>query len=315
MRMIQLPGTDLEVSQFVLGACDFGTVVPQPDVERLVARYVEMGGTFIDTAHVYAFWQPGGMGASERSVGAAIRSLGLADRVVVASKGCHPAMSPGYERDARYLSAEMLESDVTESLERLGIDCLDLYYFHRDDPTVPVGDLLRWMEGQRRRGRVRHFGASNWSASRLSEAAETATRMGVPGFCVSQVQWSLAVPNWQVTADPTIRWLTPDDEAVYRSLNLPVAAYSATSNGYFAANQGADGSYGTAANAGRRERARRLATLHRCTPTQVALAWLTSRYPLALPIFSTRSVAHLEEAMGAAAVDLRPEEVTRLAQR
>jgi aryl-alcohol dehydrogenase-like predicted oxidoreductase len=302
MKRHPIPNTDLELSALCLGGGGFGSVVRGAELERL-----------IDTAHCYAFWKPEGAGCSERAIGAALRALNAWERVVVATKGGHPDMGEAYRRPDDYLSPRAIASDVEESLARLGRERIDLYYLHRDDPRVPVAEILGTLNEEARRGRLRWLGASNWSVERLAEANAHAAREGVQGFVISQLQWSLAVPTWRPGPEPTMRLVTEESAAWHAAAGLPVTAYSATASGYFSDTPRNPAGYDTPGNAARRDRARQLAARKGCTPTQVALAWLLHQAPLTIPVFSTGNPTHLTEALGAVEVSLSPEEVAWLA--
>ncbi|NPV48852.1 MAG: aldo/keto reductase [Armatimonadetes bacterium] len=305
-----LPHTDLVPSRLCLGLGDYGTRVAGEAAVRLLARFMELGGNFVDTAHCYSFWVAGaGAGSSERQLGAAMRELGCRDRLIVATKGGHPEGGEAYPRPDHYMAPEVVSQDLAESLERLGIATVDLYLLHRDDPRVPVGEVMDALNEHLQAGRVRYLGASNWSVERIAAANLYAAERGLQGFCVSQVHWSLAEPPWEMGPDPTTRCVTLADAAWHTATGLPIMAYSPSAGGYFA---GRGESYDTSTNAARRERAGQLADEMGLTPAQVALAYLLNQPFPVYPIVGTMSEAHLVEAMGAAEVRLTPEQVAWL---
>jgi len=287
-----IPRTDLNVSPISLGAGDLGTKVVGDDADRLLDAYIELGGNFLDTAHCYACWVPGGIGVSERALGDWMRRSGNRASVVVASKGGHPPMDI-YPHAADFLSPEAILQDATESFERLGTSTIDLYYLHRDDGVTPVSeiiDALNSVEG------LRYLGASNWSIGRAAEANAYAQEAGKRGFVALQSQWSLAVPTWSMGADPTVRYVTELDAGWCAANAVAIHAYSSTANGYFelAPDKGP-----FAANASRHGRVGQLAAERGMTPTQVALAWLLSQPGTVVPIIGTTKVDRVREAFGA----------------
>lgn len=310
MTTLPLPHTDLMPSRLCLGLGDYGTRIAGDTAVRLLARFLKLGGNFVDTAHCYSFWAPeAGAGSSERQLGAAMRELGCRDRLVIATKGGHPDGGELYRRSEHYLAPEVVAQDIADSLGWLGIETIDLYLLHRDDSRVPVAEVVEALNGHVQAGRIRYLGASNWSVARLTAANAYAATHGLQGFCVSQVHWSLAEPTWEMGPDPTMRCLTAPDAAWHAATGLPVMAYSPSAGGYFA---GRAQSYNTPTNAARRDRARQLAAEMGLTPTQVALAYLLNQPFPVYPIVGTMNGAHLAEAAGALEAELTPEQVAWL---
>jgi len=309
MNQYQIPGTELRVSALCFGGSGFGTNVKGKDADRLVSAFVEAGGCFFDTAHCYSFWEENGIGASEREFGACLKRLGYRDKVVVGTKGGHPDGGENYQRPDAYMSEIMINSDIDDSLERLGTDCIDLYYLHRDDPRMPISEIIGILNREIERGRIRYIGASNWPVQRIGEANEYASKHGLQGFAVSQVQCSLAEPNWEPSPDPTTRFVTEEDRAWYASVGMPIIAYSATSGGYFAGSKGSFGLYDNPTNQGRRRRAEELASKPGFSPMQVALAYLLHQKPLTIPIFRTANPAHLMEIIDSVSINLSDKQV------
>ena len=131
MRYTALPTTGFTPSVLCLGTGGFGTRIPQDQAFQMLDRFAELGGNFLDTARVYAAWLPGGEGASERTIGAWLKSRDMAASCIVATKGAHPNLAT--MRISRLTPAE-IAADVSASLEALGVEAIDLYWLHRDDP-------------------------------------------------------------------------------------------------------------------------------------------------------------------------------------
>ena len=306
MRHHLLPGTDLQLATF---CCGLGGLfaLPQNESDALLDAFVEAGGNFFDSAHCYSFWLPGGNGISEIGIGDYLRRRGLTDQVVVATKGGHPS-APNYRTVENYLSPQRIGADLDDSLGRLQCDQIALYYLHRDDPRVPVGEIMDALNDEIKRGRLRYLGASNWSTERIEAANAYARENNLSGFVISQPRWSLATARSEdstlVDADDQLAW--------YRENNFAVAPYSPTAHGFF------DGHttdvYRSSENQARRERAEQLARKHAATPGQVALTWLLHHPFPVFPIIGTSKVARLQIALKADAIQLTEDEMNWLAQ-
>ena len=280
------------------GAGSLGTALTGDEATRHVAIYLEAGGNVFDTAHVYACWQPGGVGASERELGRVLKQLGVLESACIVTKGGHPVFGTEYPRPEHFLAPEVLQADITESCERLGVERIPLYLLHRDDGITPVAEILEPLQD----ARLGAIGVSNWSVERIAEANVVAEKRGWKGFATNQIQGSLATPTWPITTDPTTRHLTQAE----LDFGLPLMFYSATAGGYFSGKTSK--LYDTPENAARRKRAQQLAEKYSATATQIALAWLHSLPIPTLPLFGTTDTAHLQEVLGAAKLTITPEE-------
>ena len=285
MKHHRIPGTELKLSALCLGT---SALHPSEGrgADRVVGTFLEAGGTFFDTAHCYSFWEPNGLGASERELGACLRRLGVLDKVVIGTKGGHPDGGAAYPRPDRYLAPEVIAADVAESLERLQVARIGLYFLHRDDPRVPVDEILDALNTEVCRGRIRYLGASNWSVARLQEANACALQWGWRVRHLAGAV-SLAVPNWAPGPDPVMRFAS-DEDAAWHAAGLPVVAYSASACGYFA-----DERSGAPTSIPDQPRAPRprpgVGQPTGCTPVQVALAYLMHQDLRVIPAFSTSS--------------------------
>lgn len=295
MQLIQIPQTDLSVSRFCMGTGAFGTSICDSVVDKLVSEYIEAGGNFFDTAHCYAFWKPNGLGASEKELGASLRRLGKINSVVIATKGGHPDGGKDYPRPANFLSGSVIHSDIDDSLNRLQVDKIDLFYLHRDDGVTPVSHIINILNQEIEKGRIGYIGASNWSVSRMAAANDFASKNGLQGFVISQVQWSLSEPDWQETLDPTMRKVGEEEINWHFQNKIPIACYSSTGNGFFSKPCPQSESV----NKRRWELVRQMSAKLNCTPTQLAVGWLLNQQPTILPIFSTSKVEHLKEIISA----------------
>ena len=318
MNYVVLPGTDLRLSRICLGTIGFGTSISRDEASGLMDAFRDAGGNFLDTAHVYADWQSQIPGMSERTIGEWISSRGCRDQVVVATKGGHPILGTTSPR----LSKEQLFDDVKESLRRLQVEQIDLYWLHRDDESVPVDQILDTLEEIRCEGLIRWYAASNWSTARLKEAAVCAKRRRIPGMVASQIRWSLAKFNPERVADRTMVEMDTPSYQFYRETGMPVAAYGPQAGGFFGGNYWRDRpesgqaevrrSYDLEINWGRLERARELGSKLKCSANQIALAYLVSQPFVTMPIVGCRRLDQIADSCDAAELVLSPEQMNYL---
>lgn len=229
--MIGIAKTDLQVSGLCLGTVNYGTSMPDEQAHRQLDQFTDLGGNFIDTAHVYGDWGDRGPGLSERVIGAWLKASGKRDRVVIATKGAHPPLEDMHH--AR-LDAASIRADVEGSLRCLGVENIDLYLLHRDDVNRPVAEILGTLEDMRRRGDIRCYGCSNWTLSRMKEATETAAREGMQGFVCNQTMWSLADVRLSGVQDDTLVVMDRETYDWHSETGMSAMAYMGIAKGYFA---------------------------------------------------------------------------------
>jgi aryl-alcohol dehydrogenase-like predicted oxidoreductase len=268
-----------------------------------IARALDLGVTFFDTADVY------GNGANERLVG---RGLGARRNSIVLATKC--GLAPG--GDGRPIavngSAAHIRAACDASLERLGTDVIDLYYLHRVDPQVPIEDSVGAMSDLVRAGKVRHIGLSEAAPATIRRAAT------VHPITALQSEYSLWFREPEATALP-----------VCRELGIAFVPFSPIGRGFLS---------GTVTDAGTlpaddmRRRVPRfqgdhlarnlellrslesMASARHCTPAQLSLAWLLAQGPDIVPIPGTKRRVYLEENVAAADIELSREDVEELSR-
>lgn len=307
MRYLNIPGLDRPVSRIALGL-----VWGQPDALELpfalLDRFVELGGSMVDTAHIY------GMGASERTIGAWLASRGR-DKIMVLDKGCHPIGNSGPR-----VGAKFIHSDLNDSLERLGTDYVDLYILHRDNPEVPVGEIVEALNEEHAKGRIRAFGGSNWSHHRIAEANEYAYAHNLVPFAVSNPNLSLARPNEPMWAG----CVSADDEmkAWHTQTQTPLISWSSQAGGFFSgrftpedkSNADMVRVYYSDANFARQRNAAELAKQKGVTPIQIALAYVLNQGFPTVALVGPANVDELQSSYEGSLIELTPEEVAFLDQ-
>ncbi|MGN6561816.1 MAG: aldo/keto reductase, partial [Thermomicrobiales bacterium] len=158
MKYGHVTGIDKPVSRLVQGT----VMLFENELAKsfqLLDEVYSHGCRAFDTAHSY------GGGEKERVLGAWLRERGVRDEIVILGKGAHPEAG----RDRR-VTPEDIAADLAESLQRLGVDYIDLYVLHRDDPALPVGPIVEALNEHHRAGKIKAFGGSNWSYERVRAA-------------------------------------------------------------------------------------------------------------------------------------------------
>ncbi|MFI7073434.1 aldo/keto reductase [Micromonospora sediminicola] len=314
------PATRREVSVLSLGAMLFGTATDEATSYAVLDRYVEAGGTFVDTSDNYAFWQNGGQGGeSEELLGRWRRSRGVGDEVVFATKlGARP-LAPGtsYLDNAEGLSAKVIRESAERSRERLGLDRIDLLYAHIEDHDVPLRETVEGFAELVAEGTVGLLGASNHRAWRVERARAIAAAAGLPGYEVLQYHRSylpsrVDLPN-ALAPDGDVGWVGPDLASYLRAEpGLTLVAYSPLLKGAYVKSERLGEEYALPSTPARLAALRAVADETGATVNQVVLAWLMGGDLPAIPLVGCSSVAQLDEALGAVDLELTAEQRARL---
>jgi aryl-alcohol dehydrogenase-like predicted oxidoreductase len=319
MKKRALGRTDLEVSELCLGTNMFGTALEPAVAEAILDTFTSLGGNFLDTAHAYGDWVPSGpRNASERVLG---RWLARQDRdcLVVATKGCEFDYRAG--DFALRVTPEQLDRDLRESLDCLGVERIDLYWLHRDDPSRPVGEIVDALIEQQRSGRIRHFGCSNWSVARIEAAQRHAQGVGHPGFAACQPMWGLAVPDRAAMQRYSPGGYYEDGYRALHEAGLPMVPYSAQSRGFFTklALGGGEGLgddvaalYLSDANRRKLPVIERIAARHAASTNDVVLAYLLSQPLPTFPIVGASRPEQVRQSVRACSLRLDQAELAEL---
>jgi aryl-alcohol dehydrogenase-like predicted oxidoreductase len=182
MEKRRVGNSELQIAPLALGGNVFGWTADEPASFAVLDEFVASGGNMIDTADVYSAWAPGNSGGeSETVIGRWLKQSGKRDQVVIATKvGFMGGLAP-----------EVIAKACDASLQRLGIDCIDLYYQHTDDQGVPLSDSLGALEELRRAGKIRAVGLSQFTAPRIDEAMQAAKAEQFEPPCALQTWYNL----------------------------------------------------------------------------------------------------------------------------
>jgi aryl-alcohol dehydrogenase-like predicted oxidoreductase len=312
--MLSLPGTSLTVSPLCLGSVPFGNTISEADTFALLDRFVALGGTFIDTARIYSDWVPGEKRRSERVLGDWLAARGNRAKLIIATKGAHPFIE---SVDVPRTSAAELRDDLEGSLRTLRTDVIDLYWLHRDDPARPVEQFIDALNAFYREGKVRAFGASNWTTARLRAANAYAKQSGQLGFTANQPFWCLGVAKARPPAFIGYVKFDAEMERFHRETGMAVIPYTSQANGFFSKLARGDAGlekheFHVPANLAVGRIVCELAALKRVAPSAIVLAYLWSRPFPVVPIIGSRTPAQLEDCFAALPVRLTSAELAAL---
>ena len=311
MNMTRLGETELEVFPLCLGGNVFGWTADEPTSFAVLDRYREAGGNFIDTANGYSVWAPGNSGGeSERILGRWMKDRGARDEIVLATKvgGPMPGLADG-------LAPDTIRRGLTESLQRLQTDRIELYFAHYDDRETPLEETLEAFSELVREGLVLNIGLSNYSPERLSEALLISEGGAGEPVRVLQPHYNLMEREFEHTLEP-----------IAERHSLATVPYFSLAMGFLAGKyrNGAEASASPRA-VGAREYANErgdvvlraldaIAAAHDASVAAVSLAWLRQRPTVAAPIASARTTEQLDQILPMAALTLAGDEVARLDQ-
>jgi aryl-alcohol dehydrogenase-like predicted oxidoreductase len=297
-----LSGIDKPISRLVLGTVAFEHELTESEAWALLDAFAELGGTAIDTGRHYG-------DPTERAIGRWLRERDNRHDVVLVGKGGHP--KAGRNRITR----KDIAGDLERSLELLQTDSIDLLLLHRDDPSVPAGEVVEWLNEHVRAGSINAFGGSNWTTERLDKADEYAGRHCLIPFAASSSQFSLAVPRELPWAGCVA--VSGADRGWYARRQLPLLAWAAQGQGFFSGRftPGA-GSYEamakiwcTSENSERLRRTKDLGRRMGAPPIAVALSWALRQSFPTFAIIGPRTVHELRDSAAALAIELTPEQL------
>ncbi|MGI8881969.1 MAG: aldo/keto reductase [Jatrophihabitans sp.] len=191
-----MPTTDLNLA---LGAMLFGTTVDEPRAFALLDHYIDAGGSWIDTANAYAFWvsAEGDGGQSESLIGRWLAARpGVRERLRVSTKmGAYPISPGSYPASVEGLTAPAITKAALGSLQRMGIDTIDLYWAHMDDRSTDQSETVDAFGRLLEEGAIRRFGASNWALWRVERARGIALAAGGAPPSALQSRYSYLQPR------------------------------------------------------------------------------------------------------------------------
>ncbi|WP_371400743.1 aldo/keto reductase [Kribbella sp. NBC_00662] len=315
------PARQRRVSRIALGAMLMGTATDEATSYAILDRYVEAGGTFVDTANNYAFWVNGTQGGeSEQLLGRWLRSRGVGDELTIATKvgGRPPRPANALSEDLEGLSPQVIKESLARSLENLGRDHVDVYYAHVPDPATPLEVQVEAFGEHAAEGTVGLVGLSNYWSWQIERFRTLAATGGLPTCDVLQhhhTYFRARTDQGRLRSRDGAIGVTDGQLLSYLRAEpgLTLVAYSPLlSGGYVRADKPLDELYD---HAGTRARKIALDDVVRetgATANQVVLSWLMGAEIPIIPLVGASSVAQLDETLAAADLELTPEQGDRL---
>jgi aryl-alcohol dehydrogenase-like predicted oxidoreductase len=311
MEYTTLGDTGMEVSRICLGCMSFGTsdwrewVLDEEASHEIIERAIDLGINFFDTANMYSG------GESERVLGDALD--GRRDEMVVATKGYFQMDDD--DPNSGGLSRKAIEQELDASLDRLGMDTVDLYQTHRWDDDTPIGVTMQALDDAVRRGKVRYLGASSMWAHQFADALHTADELGTDRFATMQDHYNLVYREEEREMLPLCEregiGVIPWSPLARGYLTRPHEDIDATTRGETEEHM-YDHPYREGGGKEINERVQELAAEKGVTMAQIALSWLLHKDWVDAPIVGTTSVEHLEDAVEALDIDLSASDLAYL---
>ncbi|QIO22708.1 aldo/keto reductase [Haloarcula sp. JP-L23] len=312
MEYTTLGSTGMEVSRLCLGCMSFGTpewrdwVLDEEESREIIERAIDLGITFFDTANMYS------KGESERVLGNVLADYER-DGQVVATKGYF--QMDDQNPNSGGLSRKALEQELSNSLDRLGMDTVDLYQIHRWDYDTPIEETLWTLDDAVRRGDIRYAGASSMWAHQFADSLRTSEREDLERFETMQNHYNLLyreeeremLPLCQKEGIGVLPWSPLARGYLTRPHEEVAATVRGQTDDYAREHPYYEGG-GRTVN----ERVQELAEEYDATMAQIALAWLLDKEWVDAPIIGTSSVEHLEQAVEALDIDLSTSDVEYL---
>ena len=304
MEYTTLGDTGMTVSRLCLGCMSAGSsdwrewVLDEKEGRELIEHAIDLGFTFFDTANMYS------EGESERILGDVLSEYDR-DRHVVATKGYFQMDAD--DPNSGGLSRKAIEQELSNSLNRLGMETIDLYQTHRWDYDTPIEETLRTFDDAVRRGQIRYLGASSSWAHQFAAALHTSDSLGVERFATMQNHYNLVYREEEREMLPLCEQegvgVIPWSPLARGYLTRPHEEFRSTTRGEtdtHAHNHPYDEGGGKQVN----ERVEELAAEYDASMAQISLAWLLGKEWVDAPIVGTTSIEHLEEAVEALDITL-----------
>ncbi|MCF0137006.1 MAG: aldo/keto reductase [Oscillospiraceae bacterium] len=319
MEYLNVKGLTTPVSSISFGTAT-STLEEEENIHKMLDYYVSKGGNYIDTSRFYG--RGSGIQRTEEILSRWLAKDDNRSKVVIQSKCCTPYMNRHlvmFEEMPRVGRTYMYD-DILFSLDHLGVDCIDMYLTHRDNPNVPVSEIMDTFEDFLRRGWIKSYGVSNWTLERFAEAYEYCERMGYQGPSIYSPFFSLVKlekPWFYRIAPFKDEWLSWFEE----HKDVVIAAWSSQGRGFFGNYPQYDPDKADAAtrmavltpeNLARKERVLEISAKNGIRPSQISLLYVLSQKAKVAAIIGPRSCRDIDNVLEAAKTTLTQAEIDYL---
>lgn len=302
---ITIPDTDLTFHPLGLGCVNAGLAWDGADADRIFDAFLDMGGSLIDTAHVYSDWVKPEKARSERAIGDWLRRSGRRNHIVLVTKGGHPDMTANHpDMHKSRMKKEDMAADLEGSLGQLGTDHIDVYFYHRDDARQSVEELIEVMEEFRRQGKIRYYACSNWTTKRMEAADRYCREKGYRGFIANQALLNLGYRHMNPMADDTLEYADSRMQRYHRENRRNILMpYMGVCGGFFHkyAAGGADAvkesPYYTEGNLKMAKQVQKICEKYQATVTQAVLGFFGQQDFDCAPLYGPKNAKQVVEAM------------------
>lgn len=304
---ITIPYTDITIHPLGLGTVNAGLAWDEKETGRIIDTFLDMGGNLLDTAHVYSDWVKPERARSERVIGDWLKRSGRRNQIVLATKGGHPDMTAANpDTHISRMKREDMINDLEGSLRQLGTDWIDIYFYHRDDISQPVEELIEVMEKFCREGKIRYYACSNWTTSRMRAADAYCREQGYRGFIANQALLNLGYRYMNPLDDDTLVYADEEMQQYHREMkgNL-LMPYMGVCSGFFhkyiakGLDAVKDSAYCTEGNIKMAERVKDLCEKYHATVSQVVLGFFGQQDFDCAPLYGPKNAEQIDEAMKA----------------
>lgn len=314
MKYCKIKGLKKEVSRVALGT---GWFAPEyeADIFELLDTYVDQGGNVIDAGRFY------NGGKSEAVIAKWLKHRKNRDDLIIVNKACHHFVDENniHHPEKNRVGAPFITEDLDYSLNNMAIDYFDLYILHRDNPKVPVAELMDRLEKHRKEGKITAYGVSNWSLERINEAQAYCQSKNYQGITVNSPSFTLAAvkkPRWVGTVYVDAHYVAKNN-----AKGITVMSWGAQGAGFFIplwnsiheeAPQDIREAFFTEENFEKLDRVKQLAAKKNVEPVNIALAYVLNERFEVLASIGPRNKQELLSSLNVENVQLTPSELLYL---